>query len=224
MSAAPPAPITIDEIVVADTPESWSAAGFHVDDDGGCRIGTVRVRLIGRDEGKRIRRWSLRGLAPGALDGTEGLDGLETAGSDREPSVPAEHPNGAQLIDHVVLVTPNQQRTIAAIEALGLPARRTRETDTYGAPFLQTFFRCGEVIIELIGPEVPSGDGPAAFFGLAHTVADLDALAALLGDALGPIKDAVQPGRRIATLRHKQVDMSVATAFMSPGADALAAS
>lgn len=222
MSPAAPSAITVDEIVVADTPESWTAAGFSVDDDGVCRIGTVRVRLIGRDEGKRIRRWSLRGLAPGALDAEGGLDGLDTAVSDREPAVPAEHPNGVELIDHVVLVTPNQQRTITAIEALGLPAKRTRETDTYGAPFLQTFFRCGEVILELIGPEEPSGDGPAAFFGIAYAVTDLDALAALLGDALGPIKEAVQPGRRIATLRHKQVDMSVATAFMSPGADALA--
>ena len=33
---------------------------------------------------------------------------------------------------------------------------------------------------------------------------------------LGKVKDAVQPGRRITTLRHKELDMSVATAFMSP--------
>jgi hypothetical protein len=33
---------------------------------------------------------------------------------------------------------------------------------------------------------------------------------------LGHIKDAVQPGRRIATLRHRDVGMSVATAFMTP--------
>jgi hypothetical protein len=77
--------------------------------------------------------------------------------------------------------------------------------------------------VELIGPAEPSGDGPAAFFGLAFTVADLDATKAMLDDALGEPKDAVQPGRRIATLRHKQVGMSVATAFMSPGDDALQA-
>jgi hypothetical protein len=122
-----------------------------------------------------------------------------------------------------VLITPDQQRTVAALETAGLRARRTRETDTYGAPFLQTFFRAGEVIVELIGPEEPSGAGDAGFFGLAHTVDDLDATKALLGDGLGEIKDAVQPGRRIVTLRHKDFDVSVATAFMSAGQDALQA-
>ena len=59
-------------------------------------------------------------------------------------------------------------------------------------------------------------DGPAKFFGLAHTVRDIDATAALLSEHIGNVKDAVQPGRRITTLRHKPLGMSVATAFMSP--------
>ena len=74
----------------------------------------------------------------------------------------------------------------------------------------------GEAILELLGGTEPSPDpGPAAFFGLAYTVSDLDALAARCGASLGTIKDAVQPGRRIATLRHKSFDISVATAFMT---------
>ncbi len=215
--------ITIDEILVADEPEAWVSAGFHVDPDAVCRIGHVRVRLVGREQGKRILSWSLRDLDPalldvGAYDGVgTSIDGISTTVSTAPAAEPAVHPNGALLIDHVVVVTPDQARTTAAFERLGIGARRTRETDTYGAPFLQTFFRAGEVIIELIGPAAPSGSGAAGFFGLAHTVADLDATAAVLGDALGDVKDAVQPGRRIGTLRHKQVGVSVATAFMSPG-------
>ena len=129
------------------------------------------------------------------------------------------------LIDHIVLATPDQQRTIAAFEQLGLAPRRTRETDQYGAPFLQTFFRTGEVIVELIGPATPSGDGPAGFFGLAFTVDDLDATVAHLGEGegIGTPKDAVQPGRRIATLRHKTFGVSIATALMSAGPDAVTA-
>ena len=88
---------------------------------------------------------------------------------------------------------------------------------------MQTFFRAGEVIVELIGPAEASGTDPATFFGLAYTVDDLDGTARLLGEHLGRVKDAVQPGRQIATLRHKEVGMSVATAFMSPGVDALGA-
>jgi hypothetical protein len=125
------------------------------------------------------------------------------------------------LIDHIVLLTPDQHRTTAAFRAIGLEPRRTRETDQYGPPFLQTFFRAGEVIVELIGPAEPSGDGPATFFGLAYTVTDLGATTELLHGHLGNVKDAVQPGRRIVTLRHKDVGMSVATAFMSAGPDAL---
>jgi hypothetical protein len=80
----------------------------------------------------------------------------------------------------------------------------------------QVFFRMGEVILELIGQVDGEGDGAPGFFGIAVTVDDLDALAATLGDHLGGIKDAVQEGRRIATLRHRDLGMSVATAFMTP--------
>jgi hypothetical protein len=213
--------VTIDTVTVADEPATWEAAGFSVDGDGTCRIGHVRVALVGREHGKRILGWTLRGVPTGPDHGDSGLDdsgldGLATAITDAEPCEPAVHPNGAELIDHIVLLTPDRARTLAAFGSVGLEPRRTRETDQYGAPFVQTFFVAGEVIVELIGPAEPSGDGATGFFGLAHTVHDLDATKALLGDHLGAVKDAVQPGRRIATLRHKDVGMSVATAFMSP--------
>jgi hypothetical protein len=207
--------VTIDEILVGDPAEAWTAAGFTVDDDGTCRIGTVRVRLVGRAGGKRILGWSLRDAPPARLaDGA--LDGLPTTASDALPAEPATHPNGATYIDHVVLLTPDLARTAAAIEGLGVPTRGERDSDTYGAPMRQIFFRLGEVILELIGQPDAAGEGEPGFFGLAITVTDLDAAGALLGDHLGTAKDAVQVGRRIATLRHREVGMSVATALMSP--------
>jgi hypothetical protein len=75
------------------------------------------------------------------------------------------------------------------------------------------------VIVEVIGaPEPAEGTAgrPAGFFGLAFTVTDLDATAAWLGPRLHPAKDAVQPGRRIATL-DRAAGSTVAIAFMSPG-------
>ncbi len=210
---------TVDAIVVGDEPDSWRAAGFTVDDDGTCRTGSVRIRLVGREGGKRIRAWSLRDTTRSFVaDGS--LDGLATHVGTEPPPQPAVHPNGTRSIDHVVMATPDCARTVGALEAAGFDVRGVRQTDSYGAPMRQTFFRAGEVILELIGPEeAPAGDeppGPAVFFGLAFTVDDLDATAGLLGEAMGSIKDAVQPGRRIATLRHKLVDISVAIAFMSP--------
>ena len=202
---------TIDEIVIGDPPEAWAAAGFAVDDDGTCRAGTVRLRLAGRDAGKRILGWSLRDVA---VDGS--LDGLPTEASDRPPAEPGVHPNGCLLIDHVVVATPDLVRTTGVLEAAGMPCLRTRDADTYGAPMRQCFFRLGEVILEVIGQPDATGEGPAGFFGLAFTVADIAATKAALGEHLGAVKDAVQPGRRITTLRHKDLGMSVATAFMSP--------
>lgn len=213
MSSSTP---TIDAIEVADPPEAWRAAGFDVDPDGVCRVGRVRIQLVGPGRGKRILSWSLRD----AMLERPALDGLPTSISTAEPCEPGQHPNGVVQIDHVVLVTPDTGRTTDALRVSGFEPRRIRHTDQYGPPFLQVFFRAGEVIVELIGPEEPSGDGPAAFFGLAYTVTDLDATAALLGDALGAAKQAVQPGRRIATLRHTAIGMSVPTAFLSPDPDA----
>ena len=207
--------VTIDEILVGDPAEAWQAAGFAVDDDGTCRIGTVRVRLVGRGGGKRILGWSLRDAPDARLaDGT--LDGLPTTASQALPASGATHPNGAVHIDHVVLLSPDLARTTAALQSVGLEPRGERETESYGAPMRQVFFRLGEVILELVGQPGTAGEGDAGFFGLAITVADLDAAAAQLGEHLGSIKDAVQDGRQIATLRHRDLGMSVATALMSP--------
>ena len=206
--------VTIDEILVGDPREAWEAAGFSVDADGTCRIGSVRVRLVGRDGGKRILGWSLRD-APAARLADGRLDGLPTTSSTSAPAAPAAHANGATHIDHVVLLSPDLARTTAALGVLGIEPRGERETDSYGAPMRQVFFRLGEVVLEQVGDTEP-GNGDPGFFGLAITVDDLDATAALLGEHLGAPKDAVQAGRRIATLRHRDLGMSVATALMSP--------
>jgi len=197
-------------LVVGDDAEPWRAAGFTVV-EGITRVGHVAIRLVGRGEGKYLRAWEWR-----ALEGDGDLDGLTTTVVSAPVVVPDRHPNGASFVDHVVVTTPDLDRTIRAFEARHLDVRRVRHTDQYGPPFRQVFFCGGEIIVEVIGPDVAHGDDPARFFGLAFTVADLDATAALFGDALGQVKDAVQPGRRIATLRHRDLGLSVPIAFMTP--------
>jgi hypothetical protein len=204
---------TIDRLFVGDEPAAWAAAGFTVDDDGTCRIGTVRIELAGREAGKGMRRWSLRDVDP-----LEEIDGIRTLAGDEPPADGAVHPNGVQRIDHVVLASGDGERTAAAItKATGLEVLRLRESGTYGAPMQQRFFRLGEVLLELISP-AEAIEAPTRFYGLALDVDDIDALPGHYGEHVGAIKDAVQPGRRIATLRHKDLDLSVAIAFMSPGA------
>ena len=179
-------PVLVAIDVAGDAAE-WEAAGFAVDDDGSCRIGHVRMRTGAARRG--IGGWTL-----GATTEVE----------------PAPHPNGAQLLDHVVVFTDDPQRTTETYAELGLEARRVREA---GTGTTQTFFRAGEVIVELVGP-MPDVRGER-LWGLAIAVDDLDACAALLGDRLGRVKDAVQRGRRIATLRHEACGLSVPVAFMS---------
>ena len=189
-------------LLIGDPPEVWSNLGFVVD-DGATYVSGVRHQLGGAAKG--IRDWSLRGVDVDAIDGF-GL-GMDVADAAPTP----DHPNGVVALDHVVLFTPNLGRTIEAIESAGIDLRRVREA---GEGRQQAFFKLGEVVLELVGPKAPSGDGAPRFFGLAWTVRDPDATAAFFGDRLKPFKDAVQPGRRIATLS-SSAGSTVPHAFMT---------
>lgn len=203
---------TIDRLIVGDEPEAWAAAGFTVDDDRICRIGSVRVELAGRNAGKGMRRWTLRDA-----DAPDEIDGIPTATSAEPAAEGAEHANGTLRIDHLVLASGDGERTAAAVTAAtGLEVLRVRESGTYGSPMVQRFFRLGEVVLELISTAEVI-EAPTRFFGIAVDVDDIDALPGYYGPRIGAVKEAVQPGRRIATLRHKDLDLSVAVAFMSPG-------
>jgi hypothetical protein len=201
--------------VLAAEPDAWRAAGFAVE-DGVVRAGTVRLRLAGEDAGRGIVSWSLRDAPSGDLDG------LPTAAADSAPSHPSEHPNGAERIDHIVVVTPDLGRTTRALADAGIERRRVREVPLDGRTLRQGFFRLGEVILEVVDamPLDPSAEPapgePAAFWGLVFVVADLDAAAAQLGDGLGAPRDAVQPGQRIATVR-RQAGLGLPVALISGG-------
>jgi hypothetical protein len=108
-------------------------------------------------------------------------------------------------------MTPNFERTAAALASAGMPLRRVREAP---GGIRQGFRRLGPAILELVEAR-DVRERAARFWGLVVIVRDLDALAERLGEQLGTIKDAVQPGRRIATLR-ASAGLGEAVAFMSP--------
>jgi hypothetical protein len=191
----------LTELHVADPPERWEALGFTVN-DGQLALGGLRLTLGGPGQG--ITRWAIHGIPP-----TNAIDGLPTTPAPPPPqlSFPTTHPNGATGIDHVVVLTPDFDQTAAALEAAGMPLRREAERNDRR----HGFRRLGPAILELV--EVP--DGAPRFWGLVVVVEDLDALAERLGERLGPIRPAVQPGRRIATLR-ADAGLEEAVAFMDP--------
>ena len=149
------------------------------------------------------------------------LDGLPTAQSDRPP--PSERPphsNGVTVLDHVVAIAPALDRTVAALQAAGLDLRRIREEPTPAGAPRQAFFRLGATVLEVVqepaeASERAGGDRPAFFWGLAFICPDLDATVAGLGDRVSEIRPAVQPGRRIATLR-RSAGLKVPVALMTP--------
>ncbi len=209
--------VRIHELTVADEPATWAALGFALDGDVS-RVGSVPIRLVGRDAGRGIVGWTLSGLE------SERFDGLPTVLADDaaagESPVPT-HPNGVTALDHVVAITPALDRTVAALQAAGLDLRRIREEPTPAGAPRQAFFRLGEVILEVVQApddaiERSGGpDGPAFFWGLAFKVADIDATAAAIGEErCSPSRPAVQPGRRIATLR-RSAGLAVPVALMT---------
>lgn len=205
---------TIDELIVADEPSAWAGVGFTVEGDT-CVVGEVRIRLAGRDAGKGLAGWSLRGV-----ESTE-LDGLATECSERPlPDAPAVHSNGITALDHVVAISSALDRIVAALQAAGLDLRRVREEPTPAGAPRQAFFRLGAEILEVVQapPEAierTGGDRPAFFWGLAFVTPDLEATVARLGEHAGEVRDAVQPGRRIATLR-RSAGLALPVALMTP--------
>ena len=206
---------TIDELTIADPPEAWRDAGFDVNGDS-FQIGSVRVRLAGPDAGRGIVECSMRDVRSEAPDGLP----LTRSTAPTRPAVKEAHPNGVSVLDHLVAFSPSLERTAPALEAAGLDLRRIREEPTPAGAPRQAFFRLAEVILEVV--EIPPGsheernpDAPSRFWGLAFGVEDLDATVAHLGNRLGEPRDAVQPGRRIATLR-RDAGLSPGIAFMTP--------
>jgi hypothetical protein len=218
--------VTIDELVLADDSARWAALGFELDSGADAiAVGSVRIRFVEDDgdagagadaaRGRGLLGWSLRGLR------TTELDGIATTLSRVPSRAPrGAHPNGVVAIDHLVVFSPALERTVAALQAAGLDLRRIREEPTPAGAPRQAFFRLGEEILEVIQlPEerldlAGGPDAPARLWGLAFTVADVDAAAAALAPHAGEAHEAVQQGRRIVTVR-RSAGLAVPVALMS---------
>ena len=228
---------TLISLTVADDPGTWAAMGFTVA-DATVRIGSLDLVLTGADVvaasdvadvvKRGITGWTFASAdkCPSEIDGIAVTQA--PPGVDREVSVALTHPNGVCAIDHLVVSTPNLDRTIAAFEQAGLECRRERERTYDDNPrntMRQAFFWLGDVskpseriLCEVVGPKVPDptkSNRPSSFFGLALTSEDIDFTATAMGDLLKPPVTAVQAGRRIATVR-SSAGSSVPIAIMSP--------
>ena len=177
---------------IGGEPRQWRELGFDVGNDGVAVIGGVRLEVQPSTEPGAIGSWALDGdSVPGSVDGLVTDAAIRGAAG-------AVHPNGVIGIDHVVVFTPSLERTTAAFTEIGVDCRGVREANGGGR---QGFFLVGDVLVEVIDRVGLEPDAPARFWGITAVVSDIEAAAVVLGERLGRIKDAVQPGRRIATVR-----------------------
>lgn len=196
-------------LVVGGPPEPWARLGLTIV-DGHIPLFGTGLRIDPAAEPGLVR-WSLSGVEDASLTD---IDGLATDVVAAASPVLVDHPNRAIGLDHVVVTTNSLERTCGAIEAAtGAPLRRVREV----GEIRQGFHRLGGggLIVEVV-ERAGLPDAPAWFWGLVINVEDLDDAAVIIGpEGIGTVSDAVQPGRRIATVRD-ELDLGVPVALMTP--------
>lgn len=195
----------ITQLTVGGSPAAWSSLGFSFDDDR-CTFGDLVVR-VDRSFEPGFVSWTL-----GHVVVTESPDGLETMFDDHVVAPDS----GSSIIDvvgidHVVVMTNDLQRTSSALSRVtGDPLKRVREA---GNGIRQGFHRLGSVVVEVVESERVA---QTHLWGFVLTVGNLDDVVAHMGpDVIGSPRDAVQPGRRIATIR-SGVGLGVPVALITP--------
>jgi len=202
----------VEWLTVAGDADVWRSLGLVVSDDGLIPLMGTCVRVVRPvGTGVGLVSWALSGVDAG-LDGGV-IDGLSTAVVEPLGPIFGSHELGASGLDHVVVMTNDLDRTSTAIDAaMGCELKRVREVGT----MRQGFHRIGRggLIVEVVErPEID--EGPAAFWGLVLNVDDIDAACDRIGEGrISAPKDAVQPGRRIATI-DKDVGLGLPVALMT---------
>lgn len=113
-------------------------------------------------------------------------------------------PAAVSLLDHLVIATPDPERTAALYGArLGLDMKLDRTIAAIGTRFL--FFRTGGLVFEIIHRiKDGRGDGPDKVYGVSWRVADVEATRArLLGAGLevSEVREGRKPGTKVFTVR-----------------------
>lgn len=153
---------------------------------------------------------------------TSHIAGLPVVHLDDAPATTPSTPSaGTQFalrivgVDHVVVLAGDVRATCSEIaQQSGAPLKRVKEGDRG----VQGFHRWGSVILEVVERRLvaPSDTAStASYWGLVVVIDHIDEATTHLGpDVIGAPKPAVQPGRRIATVR-SGAGLGVPLALMS---------
>ncbi|KAJ3170487.1 hypothetical protein HK101_011333 [Irineochytrium annulatum] len=208
----------LSAITVSEDPSALEAAGFGRAADEMVRIGDVLVTF------ERAGA-SPPGIVSWTFERDDGSDvattihGLPTRIVRRRPDWPSSlNANGAQRLDHLVVMTPDLGAAISHLEAAPLNLTLKRRMERGPARF--AFFRAGSVIIEVVQIG-EAGPGDASFWGFTVEVVDLAATTAFLGvgNYSGPRRAYQGKNKEIITLRHKLFGLGTNIAFISKAAE-----
>ena len=217
-------PMRLRELQISGGPSSWESIGFivrRIEADSEPNSLTIAVpdvvlRFEGNSESaSRLTGWTFADDdAVSNVRSTE-IDGIATTiVSGGAAPTSDEHRLDIVGLDHVVVMTGSLERTSDAIaDTVGEPSRRVRDA---GHGVRQGFHRAGSVILEVVERPDLASTTSATLWGVVFVVRDLDAVVEWLGpDVISSPRDAVQDGRRIATIRN-DVGLGVPVALMTP--------
>jgi hypothetical protein len=202
--------VRVEWLSIAADADAWRRVGLVVTDDGLIPLIGTSIRIVPPTGDPGIVGWTLSGIDPEV----RAVAGLPTDIVATRSPVYASHELGASAIDHVVVTTGDLGATTTAItDATSCELKRVREA----GPITQGFHRIGPsgLIVEVVHHD-GDDESPASFWGVVIVVEDLDVACALIGaDLISEPRDAVQSGRRIATLR-EEAGLGTRVALMSP--------
>jgi hypothetical protein len=215
---------TIADLWLSSSIDPWHRLGFSsfsVGQPDGLSVSCISIAGLGfrflpeiaepSASGSYATGWTVR--SDDAT--THSVDGVATRViAELQPMPELTHQFAVTAIDHVVITTGSLERTCGAItEQLGLPLKRIRDA---GHGVRQGFHRAGSLILEIVERPDLAPETSAEIWGVVFVVDDLDSAIAWLGpDAIGAPRDAVQHGRRIASIK-KDVGLGLPVALMSP--------
>jgi len=193
------------QLILGGSPSPWGLTGIPIQTSGEYSYAyTSHASLV----------WPATELPSGELQiamsgvpmGSD-IDGIQCAQFVDLPEVAEE---SGYHVDHVVVMTNDLDRTCHAVaEVSGYPLKRVREV----GEIRQGFHRIGQggVIIEVVERADVS---QTSLWGLVLATESFDDIVDHAGDLVTTPKAAVQPGRRISTVKDS-AGLGVAVALMS---------
>ena len=190
--------------------EGLASLAFEVDDIAKAHHRLTRLGLAPEDisEGASTDLSSGRTLTwkrtRASAESTHGIRLFFLQRQERLARSPATASAAVSVLDHLVIATPDPERTAALYGArLGLDMKLDRTIAALGTRFL--FFRTGGLVFEVIHRMKDGrGDGPDKIFGVSWRVESVEATRTRLQQAgleVSDVREGRKPGTRVFTVR-----------------------